>query len=135
MAIIPSILFYICTLFLGVSIMIVMFKTSFACEVLELLKFIGFKKNSDFYDIGYGTALSPKNWTNDDWQNFCNTKLNFLGRLFTCKYCFSCHVIFWSNIITSIIVFALGYPISLLTVLFAIVTQLPLLHLIFSKIK
>lgn len=131
----PNILFYICTLLLGVSVMIVMFKTSFACEVLEILKAIGFKKNSDFYDIGYGVTLSPKDWTSSDWQNFCNTKLGFLGRLFTCKYCFSCHVILWSNIIASIIAIILNYPISLLTVLFAIATQLPLLHLIFSKIK
>lgn len=128
-------LFYIGTLLTGVSIMIIMFKTSFAREVFEILKLIGFKKHTDFYDIGYGGMLSPKDWTDDDWMTFCNMKLGFLGRLFTCKYCFSCHVILWSNIFAYLICFLFGIiQLPLILIIFSIATQLPFIHLIFNQI-
>lgn len=127
-------IYYSINVLIVVSILLIWFQSAFPYMVLlNGIKHMGLKRNDlDFYDVGYGSDYPIGNWTNNEWLIFCN-KLGIFGHLLTCKYCFSCHLIFWVNIITFII--SLPYiNISLLALILSITTQLPAVHLLYNII-
>lgn len=132
---INNLLFYFTTLFAATSLTIVIFKTSFLCEVISVLKRLGFKKNDKIYwainpEDNY--IIDPSLWTTEDFQNFCNFRLGLLGRLLTCRYCFSCHAVFWSNLVIWGIMAYIWQFIPFYIVVIAMLSQLPLLHIIYG---
>lgn len=78
------------------------FTTSFPIHVLEVLRFLGFKKHDANYWIieavpGFpGTDLSR--WTRVDFEDWSHKRNHYMAELFTCPGCMSMHISFWVSL-------------------------------------
>lgn len=125
------ILFYATTTLMVVSLLFIWFKTSFPSLVLGTLKKIGIKrKNPDFWDLG--TDLPIFDWTENEVEIFMATKMGLLGHLLSCRYCLSCHLILWVNILFALFLLPFGISFPIWFIAGVIGTQFPIVHLIYS---
>lgn len=129
-------LFYFTGVFTVTSILIIWFMTDFPSLIFALLKKLGVKKSDpDFWDIGYGPNHPITVWTEDDRDRFY-LKLGLLGHLLGCRFCFSCHLILWVNIITWIMTLILTTAtIPLWFICVCIATQLPFVHIVYNYVN
>lgn len=103
------IIIYLIALSVVTSVLQIFFRGSCAyCHILEILKFIGFKKhNKDFWNYdqqisSISIPLEIRNFTFDNAIDFISQKNYWLGQLLSCPYCLSWHLSFWSIIIINI---------------------------------
>jgi uncharacterized membrane protein len=127
------VLFYATTTLMVVSLLFIWFKTSFPCLIFGTLHKLGFKKKvKDFWELGLGEDFSPYDWTENELELFYATKLGLLGHLLSCRYCLSCHLILWVNILFALFLLPFGISFPIWFIAGVIGTQFPIVHLIYS---
>lgn len=113
------------------SIMMWWFKTNIHIHILQLLKWIGFKRKNETF---WHSETPIEFWTQEDLDMW---KLEnypaWLDELTSCKGCFSFHIAFWSALITT--VFVWSGPASLIFTLSSIVSWPYLMNYNLAKLN
>jgi hypothetical protein len=131
----PNLLFVIGIIGFVISFLIVWYKTSLPCLIFHFLRWVGWKKtDSEFWNVS-NIDMAVKDWTEDDLMMFYTLRLGLLGHLLSCRYCLSCHVIFWSNLLGYLLCTCAGVALSVWAPVLCLFVALPIVHYCYERLN
>jgi hypothetical protein len=83
------------------------FNTSLQIHILEVLRWMGWRKNDTQYWSAEVVPGFPKvdlnKWTRKEFEDWVHSKNTYLAELVTCPGCFSFHVAFWVSLVLNLL--------------------------------